>query len=220
MKRLPTQQGHLFNRHHSIYDGPRKRVLIHLCQKNKRSNGGDKVNGKCQTCLPCWGRQPCPAFIINTTGSHYGNPSLSCCKFNCAKICSKSERRRKKKKNNQGAFAAFHSKCGWIVRFPDKTSHRRGCCARVPIIMKVPLIGALSSVVQQKLADYERAKWDGFSRCSPSVREHALRCVRVAVSLVDSAARPPCMTIMRAKLPPPIQPRNAHRRFKLPRVTE
>lgn len=104
MKRLPTQQGHLFNRHHSIYDGPRKRVLIHLCQKNKWSNGGDKVNGKCQTCLPCWGRQPGPAFIINTTGSHYGNPSLSCCKFNCAKIRSKTERKRKKKKKQSGSI--------------------------------------------------------------------------------------------------------------------
>lgn len=40
--------------------------------------------------------------------------------------------------------------------------------------MKMPLIGALSSVARQKLEDYERAKWDGFSRCSPSVSERRI----------------------------------------------
>lgn len=104
---------------------------------------------------------------------------------------SKSERKRRKKQNNQGTFAAFHNKFQRIVSFPDEDPHRRWSaherrCTRFLIIMKMPLIGALSSVVRQKLEDYERAKWDGFSRCSPSVSEHAAEERRRA-----SSTRPP-----------------------------
>lgn len=40
-----------------LCDEMRKSTHIHLCQKNKQRNRRDKVNIKCQTCLPSRGRQ-------------------------------------------------------------------------------------------------------------------------------------------------------------------
>lgn len=40
-----------------LYDEMRISTLIHLCQKNKQRNRWDKVNTKCQMCLPSSSRQ-------------------------------------------------------------------------------------------------------------------------------------------------------------------
>lgn len=75
----------------------------------------------------------------------------------------------KEKKHNQGATFHMcakghpHNELRQTVSFSSKDSCRRGSarerrCARVQIIMKMPLIAVLPAAARQKLEDYECAK--------------------------------------------------------------
>lgn len=111
---------------------------------------------------------------------------------------------------NYGTLWAFKQWLSPVLRARVSRGH-----VRVQIIMKMLSIFTLLAAMQKILGDYEHAKWDGFSRFSPSVSDHALYHVRTLANNIVFAVRLLCMTIMRTKLP-----RNASWRFKLPGVTE